>query len=305
MNGMSRLARAPTCRHLWARPEGVRPLRLPSRDLPPLADAPIDLDRLAAPLEAIVREAGEIALRFFRGGGARSWVKGDDSPVTEADIAVDSFLAENLPRLVEGSGWLSEETADTPERRERRRVWIVDPIDGTRAFVENRPEWVVSVGLVEDGAPVAGVVHNPCADETFVGLKGRGATRNGRALQIADNESLDGVVVGGPNSLLGPLKARGVRHGPWLYALANRLVQVAGGGLGAAVARPNAHDWDIAAADIILAEAGGTLIGFDGAAPVYNRASTRHGGLIAAGPKRAQIIASALAAVEVASSPET
>lgn len=285
-----------------------RPLRIALPAAPdirvPLTETTIDLERLAAPLEEVVREAGAIALGYFR-GGARAWTKGDDSPVTEADLAVDSFLKERLPPLVEGSGWLSEETADTAERLDRRHVWIVDPIDGTRAFTENKTDWVVSVALVEDGAPIAGVVRNACDDVTYLGLKGLGATRNRETLAAPDSDSLDGVKVGGQKSLVGHLKPLGAVSGPWIYALAHRLVQVSSGGLDAAVARPNAHDWDIAAAHIILNEAGASLIGFDGVAPSYNRASTRHGGLIAAGPKRALSIASAINAGEAASALET
>ncbi|PZQ16274.1 MAG: 3'(2'),5'-bisphosphate nucleotidase CysQ [Ancylobacter novellus] len=240
-----------------------------------------------------MREAGDIALGYFR-DGARNWTKADDSPVTEADIAVDRFLAERLPPLVEGSAWLSEETADDGDRISRRHVWIVDPIDGTRAFVERKPEWVVSVALVEDGAPVAGVVRNACSDVTHAATRGGGAWRNGVRMTAEDSEGLEGLTVGGAKSMLGKLKPHGAAEGPWHYALANRLVQVVGGDLDAAVARPNAHDWDIAAAHVILEEAGARLIGLDGAVPSYNRASTRHGGLIAAGPRRALAIAAAL-----------
>ncbi|WP_020181197.1 3'(2'),5'-bisphosphate nucleotidase CysQ [Methylopila sp. M107] len=253
-----------------------------------------------------MRAAGDIALRFFRAGDAERWTKGDDSPVTEADIAVDRFLAAELPPLVAGSGWLSEETADTPDRLAMRRIWIVDPIDGTRAFVEGKPEWVVSVALVEDGAPIAGVVRNPCEDVSFASVRGAGATRataaGSETLRVADEDGLAGVRISGPSSFVGPLKQQGVESGKWHYALANRLVQVAGGGLDAALARPRAHDWDIAAAHLILEEAGARLIGFDGAVPTYNRETTRHGGLIAAAPKRslqlAAAIESALAAPE-------
>ena len=259
----------------------------------PSSDAPIDLERLAGVLADTVREGGAIAARMFREGAER-WTKSDNSPVTEADLAVDRFLAAHLPPLVEGSGWLSEETADTPERLTRRRVWVVDPIDGTRAFIEGRPEWVVSVALVEDGAPIAGVVFDACNDVTFEAFRGLGATRNGEPLVTPDPPQLGGARVGGPKSLLGPLEPYGVSRGPWLYALANRLVKVASGGLDAAIARPNAHDWDIAAAHLILEEAGALLTNFDGAIPGYNRPTTRHGGLVAAPPARHRALLAAL-----------
>jgi myo-inositol-1(or 4)-monophosphatase len=256
--------------------------------------APLDLERLAPRIVDIVGEAGAIAARFFRGGEAERWTKADDSPVTEADIAVDRFLAERLPPLAAGSGWLSEETADTPDRLARSLVWVVDPIDGTRAFIEGKPEWVVSVALVQDGRPIAGVVHNPCDAVTFAATRGGGATRNGESLVAPDSAGIEGLRVGGPQSLLGPLAAHGVVKGKWHYALANRLVKVADGALDAALARPNAHDWDIAAAHIILEEAGALLTGFDGAPPTYNRETTRHGGLVAAAPARHAALLSAL-----------
>jgi len=153
---------------------------------------------------------------------------------------------------------------------------------------------VVSVALVEDGRPVAGVVRNACGDVTHAAIRGGGSLRNGARMTANDSDGLEGLKVGGAKSMLSELKLHGAVEGRWHYALANRLVQVVGGDLDAAVARPNAHDWDIAAAHLILEEAGARLIGLDGEAPTYNRASTRHGGLIAAGPRRAKAIAAAL-----------
>ncbi|MFD1333126.1 inositol monophosphatase family protein [Methylopila musalis] len=258
--------------------------------------APLDLATLARHVTDVVREGGAIAARLFDGGGAKRWTKGDDSPVTEADIAVDRFLADRLPPLVEGSGWLSEETADTPERLDRRHVWVVDPIDGTRAFVEGVPEWVVSVALVEDGRPVLGVVHNPVRDVTHVATLGGGATLNGEAIAVSDSASLDGAQVGGTRALITPLRPHGVVEGAWIYALANRLVRVADGALHAALARPAAHDWDIAAAHVILHEAGAKLTDFDGVEPAYNRRSTRQGALVAAAPQRHAALLAAISA---------
>jgi myo-inositol-1(or 4)-monophosphatase len=255
----------------------------------------IDLERLSGPLAEIVREAGALALGYFQRGAER-WTKADDSPVTEADIAVDRFLAARLPELAPSAGWLSEETADTTERLTKRLVWVVDPIDGTRAFIEGAPEWVVSVALVEDGQPVAGMVFDACNDIAFTATRGGGAWRNGVRMATPNPSNLSGAKVGGPQTLLGPLKNYGVLKGKWHYALANRLVKVAAGDLDAALARPNAHDWDIAAAHLILEEAGAELTGFDGAAPSYNRTTTRHGGLIAAPPARAKALRQALEA---------
>jgi myo-inositol-1(or 4)-monophosphatase len=260
------------------------------------AHAPLDLDLLLTRIVEVVVDGGAIAAGLFNRGGAKRWTKADDSPVTEADLAVDRYLFERLPALVEGSGWLSEETADTPDRLARRHVWVVDPIDGTRAFVDGVPEWVVSVALVEDGAPIAGVVHNPMRQITHAAVRGGGATLNGRPIAVADVAALDGARIGGTRSLIAPLRPHGVVEGAWIYALANRLVKVADGTLDAALARADAHDWDIAAAHLILREAGAELTDVAGHEPRYNRPGTTHGALVAAAPARRKAVLAALAA---------
>ena len=129
-------------------------------------------------LAAIVREAGALAASTFRGEQLKSWTKSGDSPVTEADIAVDSFLRERLTRLVPDCGWLSEETEDDRARLGGSRLWIVDPIDGTRAYVAGRTDWAVSVALVENGRPVAAAVFAPDGGRSLSG--GRGRRRDAR-----------------------------------------------------------------------------------------------------------------------------
>ena len=246
------------------------------------SDTALDFDRLTPLLHEAVREAGAIALGFFK-TGARRWSKADASPVTEGDIAVDHFLAQRLPGLLPGSGWLSEETADTPDRLGRRHVWVVDPIDGTRAFAEGNPMWVVSVALVEDGRPILGAVFNPVGDEFFEARIGHGAFLNGMPIAALTRTALDGAAMSGPQPLLDMIAGTGVIRAPWVYALAYRLVHVAAGRFDAATARTNAKDWDIAAADLILSEAGARLSDLSGNAPVYNRPQPIHPALIAAG----------------------
>jgi myo-inositol-1(or 4)-monophosphatase len=242
--------------------------------------------------EAVVA-AGELALGYYR-AGAQRWTKADESPVTEADIAVDRFLRERLPQLVPDAAWLSEETVDTPERLSARRVWIVDPIDGTRAFIERVPQWVISVALVEDGRPVAGMVFNPSTEERFSAEIGRGSFLNGRQLAASPGTGIRDAVIGGPKRVLDRLAPAGIRQAPWIHALANRFVSVADARLDAAIARTDAYDWDIAAAHLILAEAGAVLTGFDGSEPVYNEPIPRHGALLATGIARHAALLSAL-----------
>ncbi len=245
-------------------------------------ETPPDLDGLASSLEEAVREAGGIALDFFR-KGARRWSKADSSPVTEGDIAVDRFLNARLPGLLPGSGWLSEEIADTPDRLERRYVWVVDPIDGTRAFAEGVPMWVVSVALVKDGRPVLAAIFNPVAEEYFAARLGGGACLNGAPITASRHDRVAGASVSGPQALFDPLEAAGAVRAPWVYALAYRLVHVAAGRFDAALARTNPKDWDVAAADLILSEAGARLTDVDGRTPIYNRPKSSHPALVAAG----------------------
>lgn len=244
--------------------------------LPPSA-----LEELLPRVEETVRQAGALALDWAA-RGARRWTKNDASFVTEADIAVDRFLHEHLRALLPEAAWLSEETADTPERLDARTVWVVDPIDGTRAFMEGDPVWVIAVALVRQGRPVLGVIYNPTRDEMFSAQEGRGARLNGAALQAQSRESLQGASMSGPRPMMEELLGEGVARSPWIYALAYRLVNVADNRLDAALSKGNAKDWDIAAADLILHEAGAHLTGIDGATPLYNQPLPVHGPLIAA-----------------------
>jgi len=136
-----------------------------------------DLSAFMARLEAVAREAGDIAMAYFRPAERTSAdvnYKRRGSPVTEADLAVDRFLFEQMASLAPGAGWLSEETADTAERLSRGEVIVVDPIDGTTAFVRGDKRWAVSIALIEQGCPVVGVVHAPALGKTFAARKGGG-----------------------------------------------------------------------------------------------------------------------------------
>src|SRR5215475_13481417 len=132
----------------------------------------------------------------------RQWIKGKSSPVSEADIAVDELLKDRLQSGAPDYGWLSEETADDRTRLERRRVWIVDPIDGTRAYLAGREDWSVSAALVEDGQPRLGVVFAPVTEELFIASRGQGAERNGERIAVAAGVSLDVTRMSGPKFLL-------------------------------------------------------------------------------------------------------
>ena len=141
---------------------------------------------------AATHEAGRVAMSFFRTAHER-WEKGPGQIVTEADIAIDRLLKERLLGARPGYGWLSEETEDDPARLQRRMVWVVDPIDGTRSFAEGTPEFTISVALVEDGLAVVGIVLNPATDELFLAARGQGATLNGGDGRATAQGSLEGA----------------------------------------------------------------------------------------------------------------
>ena len=137
-------------------------------------------------LGQIVREAGRIAHDAWPGAGhvVESWEKEPGSPVCAADLAVDAFLKRELGRLLPSAGWLSEETADAPERLDRDLIWLVDPIDGTRDFLRGRDGWAVSVALISAGRPLIGMLEAPARGESWLGIAGQGAWLNRMPLRF-------------------------------------------------------------------------------------------------------------------------
>jgi myo-inositol-1(or 4)-monophosphatase len=245
-------------------------------------------DALVASFVEAARRAGTLALAFFRPGAATSAGishKGGGSPVTEADYLVDRFLKQRLEALVPEAGWLSEETADTSARLSKEIVFVVDPIDGTRGFMRGDGAWAIALALVEHGHPLIGVVHAPALGETYVAVRGAGARLNNTAIEVSKLVALGATArVAAPVSLAERLREAGLQFAlqPKIPSLALRFANVASGALDAGFASENAHDWDIAAADLILHEAGGRLASLDGCAIIYNRSDTRHGLLTAA-----------------------
>jgi myo-inositol-1(or 4)-monophosphatase len=246
----------------------------------------VDLQQQAARLEAGVREAGALALSMFR-KPMNNWTKGEtQSPVSEADIAVDNLLRERLHD--DQIAWLSEESVDDPVRLEARYVWVVDPIDGTRAYIGGLPDWSVSAALVENGRPVAACLFAPVSEEFFSAVAGAGATRNGAAIAVSNGSDLAQARIAGPKRLLERLQAVSPPFTvmPRTHSLALRLARVAEGTFEAAFAGGNSHDWDLAAADLLVHEAGGALSPFGGGSVTYNCPVPRHGMLVAAGRDR-------------------
>lgn len=229
-------------------------------------------------------EAGRIAMRHFK-RDPQVWTKENDSPVSEADFAVDRFLRETLLAERPGYGWLSEETEEDPDRFSRRRSFVVDPIDGTRAFLKGDTTWCVSIAIVEDGVSQVGILDCPALEELFEAVRGEGAQRNGVAISAKGQNEVPSIA--GPANMLRELPEKlsiANRKSKHIPSLAYRIAMVADGRLDATFVKPNAHDWDIAAACLLLTETGGRLVGPQGDDIAVGRSSSQHGPMLASQP---------------------
>lgn len=236
-------------------------------------------------LSESIREAGELAASFFK-KGASFWSKSRGDPVTEADIAVDALLKNRLIGPRPHYGWLSEESEDDHNRLKCARVWVVDPIDGTRAFIEGRSEFTISVGLIENGSPTLGMVLNPIHKQLFEAVRDKGARCNDKLIRTSIIEDLnDARLLAGYRALSQHQGFRNLREDQCsaVNSIAYRMSLVACGQYDATIALTEKNDWDIAAADIIVREAGGSVSAPDGSIFRYNKECVTHPGVIAAG----------------------
>jgi len=248
-------------------------------------------DDLALILDA-AHAAGELALAL-RGQGLDVEYKAGNSPVTNADLAADSLLKTRLRLARPDYGWLSEETADDPARLTARRLFVVDPIDGTRAFAKGEPHWTVCIAVVEAGRPVAGVVFAPQLSETYAAALGGGATLNGRPIQARGTCAIDGCgMIAHPR-----LFRRQDWPEPWpemviarRNSTAYRLCLVASGSADATITFAAKHDWDLAAADLIAGEAGAYVGDTAGRPFTYNQPVPMQPNLVCAAPQLAPLI---------------
>lgn len=243
-----------------------------------------------AMLVAAVREAGALAAELFAAHGRselRVWDKDDGYPVSEADIAVDALLKARLHGTRPDYGWLSEESADDGSRLGRRRVWVIDPIDGTRDFLRGRTGWAVSVALVEDGVPILAALESPLRNQTYLASAGGGASLNGIALGVSGRTTLSGLAI--------PIDEQGLASKfwpePWNAvavekpnSLALGIAKVASGAADAIFEGRTVSEWDIAAAALLLTEAGGTMTDRNLAAVKFNQPRPKLTGLVAATP---------------------
>jgi myo-inositol-1(or 4)-monophosphatase len=244
----------------------------------------MDLSDDIALLKSAVLDGGAVAHDFFK-GHAETWEKNPGDPVTEADLAVDKLLKERLCEARPDYGWLSEETVDDLIRLERKRCWIVDPIDGTRAFVQRKPEYTVCAALVEDGKPILGAVLNPETSDFWFAEIGQGATLNDQPLDLSP---VPAIVNARLLSSSGMFQREGFIPIPktqfhFHNSIAFRMVLVAQGRYDATISVQPKSDWDIAAADLICTEAGYEVTTPDGQDFLYNQPDVRHTGIMVAG----------------------
>lgn len=242
--------------------------------------APDTADDLAL-LETTVREAGGIA-RSYYGGEYKRWDKSKGNPVTEVDLAVDRFLMDSLCAARTDYGWLSEETEDDPARLKCEHTFVVDPIDGTIAFMKGRPHFTISVAVVKDGRPVAGAVFNPILDEMYLARAGHGAVCNGAGIHVSAQTTVEGCRMIADAPMFRHPAWNNPPNRPWpedmhienRNSIAYRLALVAAGQWDAMMALSSKRDWDLAAGDLILTEAGGVVTTHKGDTLLYNKAET-------------------------------
>lgn len=233
-----------------------------------------------------VRAGGAIARKFF-GSEYKRWDKGRAGPVTEADYAVDAYLKDTLLKARPDYGWLSEETEDDSSRLSAKRVFIADPIDGTRAFLRGLPEFAVVACVVSGGRPVAAAIYNPVTDEMFEATADGGARRNGQTLHVSAQAAIENCRMLASTTML----KRPEWGAPWpimhvenRLSIAYRLALVAAGEFDAMVSLGAKHDWDVAAGDLIVREAGGCVTTVKGAALLYNGPQALQPDIVAASP---------------------
>ena len=249
--------------------------------------APRSLDDDQTRLRAAVRAAGAAALRRFEDHDARAWTKDDDSPVSEADLECDDILRERLTEASDGYGWLSEESADDLSRLTAPRTWIVDPIDGTRAFLKGKPHFAVCVALVEAGQPVLAAIFNPATDEFFEARAGGGARLNGTPIAASGCASLSGCQMLGSRAMFEhrgwpqpwPIMSLGYRN-----STSYRCALVADGRFDATLALVRKPDWDTAPGALIASEAGARVSDHLGEPFVFNQREASQRALVCAGP---------------------
>lgn len=250
------------------------------------AERTLDEDLLL--LCRIAQEAGDLAMSYIHKGGAEAWNKTSGGPVTEADLAVNRLCAKELLTARPDYGWLSEETKDDPEARQKSRVWVVDPIDGTRAYMAGTGDWCIGLAVVEEGEAVAGVVYAPALGQFYDARRGVGARRNGTPIRVSARSEEAGTRLITNEGMIGH---PGWRE-PWPEvhlarpkpnATLLRLAFVAAGDWDAAMVLAEKADWDLAAGAVLVTEAGGQVTTHSGERLVFNRTVPAQRSVVASG----------------------
>lgn len=232
-------------------------------------------------------DAAHLVFRHFTAGAIEAEYKTGHDPVTEADRALDAVLRKNLLR--DSEGWLSEETADNSARLSKRRVWIVDPLDGTREFVQGLPEFCVSIGLVEDGKPIAGGIYNPATQETFLGSLDSGVLYNGEAVRTSQRPTLAGALVLASRNEVNRGEWKQFEDAPFqvraMGSVAYKLALVSAGLADATFTLTPKHEWDVAAGAALVLSGGGVVRTLENRALRCNQRDPLLPGLIGCEPK--------------------
>jgi len=229
------------------------------------------------------RAAGKVILRWYEGEyTVRD--KSSDSPVTEADTEANQCIHEHITAAFPDDGWLSEETSDSPSRLDKKRVWVIDPLDGTKEFIKHIPEFCVCIGLVENGEPILGVTYNPVRDEMFAAARGAGTTLNGEQVMVSAQASLADATV---------LASRSeVNRGEWKAfesemrvdltgSVAYKLALIAAGRADATFSLTPKNEWDVCSGAALILEAGGRFAARSGEPRRFNQADPLLQGIIA------------------------
>ncbi|MBW7992617.1 MAG: 3'(2'),5'-bisphosphate nucleotidase CysQ [Planctomycetes bacterium] len=216
--------------------------------------------------------------------GFETAYKANEDPVTTADLKADSILREGLTKDFPGTGWLSEETRDDFSRLDKKQVWIVDPIDGTKEFVSGIPEYAVSVALVEDGLPILAAVYNPAAKELFAAAAGQGAWLNEEAIN-SKHELMEKLILLASRSEIQRGEFKPFEHFAQIRpcgSIAYKLALVAAGKADATFSLSPKNEWDIAAGVLIVSESGGNTNNLNGTPFIFNQRTTLVDGIVAA-----------------------
>ncbi|MBF0193306.1 MAG: 3'(2'),5'-bisphosphate nucleotidase CysQ [Magnetococcales bacterium] len=230
-------------------------------------------------MEKAAIAAGNVIMKYYREGkqvtnSAEVRNKGANNPLTKADLEADSLLNKMLLDTRPEYGWLSEETTDNPTRMDKKRVWVVDPIDGTKEFIIGLPQFAVSIGLIEDGKPIAACVHNPATKETFLAVLGSGSSLNGQPIKTTPRSQLTGSTC---------LASRSeTKRGDWdgfksefaittMGSIAYKLALVAAGRYDISFTLTPKNEWDFCAGALLVTEAGGKITHKDGEECIYNK----------------------------------